>query len=575
MEAYRAYLVAIAGQPETSPEVLKSDKQIKKYASAISVLSTAENLTESFDEGVAEYRNLISNPSVLIVDKAKYGMASHQYESLRRLCESIEKSYSQVAADFPSDRVSPARNNDVRSAFRRLPSPDTVLKNELCRNPSETNIDNYIAFSGVTAKNAKVLRSDFSAWKKCKNGGIADCDEYLDDTSKKLFREEVQRRREKLLNEGYVEFDENLWSNTDKNSKQSLMSYLAAENNGVKNHGQEAERLIAGIEAYEKARETEASGYASVDKSSAESIRSYLRSHPETVYSKELYRDLDEVIWASTDKTDKRSLEKYLNSRELETRQHKLGAWGYLAVINGRRLSSEKNWSKALKEFQNAEHWSKYSGEEVFTARDIKLYDKAKSKTAKEAAKAKSKTAKEAAKATSKTAKAEYRAVAGYPVQILVGGRLDVCIPDKNLDLAYLDKYGTEKKFQGCMGYVLDVGLKFGRNDRLVNFEAGCDFGYYGYGETIHDGETLSIPGLKEFEIYPNGQLKFNFCRNAGFALTAGVGGGYRVSSGLPCVQTSFGVAGSKVYNIYAMAIVPVMSPVHWCLGLGFNIYFL
>ena len=564
LEAYRAYLIAISGKSESSPEVLKVDKRINKVSSAVSALQKADALFKSMNSGAAEYRSMIARPSELITNRTRYDSALKKYNTLSSLSASVKKLYSQVVSDFPSDRSSSAKLREARSVFNRIQSPASVLKQELFRAPSEENLNNYITFCGISGKNAKILREDVSSWKACLGGDISDCDRYLSNSANKLFRDEVKKMRDELVHDGLVKFDDNLWANTDKRSKQSLNAYLAAENNGVKNHSSEAERLIADIEAYELARAEEASEYAAVDKTSADAIRTYLNSHRQTVYSDELYHDLDEAVWASTDKTDDKSLMNYINSPELKSRYHENAAYSYWNAIQGRKYVSQKNWSQAAGAFESAECFAERAGIDVLTERDRKQYAKALSKVAD----AKARAARNEKRRSFFSGLAYNDRETGYPVQILTGMRYDCTVLDEKF-CTYIDNYGQEKQLEAVNALTLNVGLKFGRNDKRVNVETNCDFIF-----SFIPQDALVL-GVSKIEIYPNAQLKFNFFREHGFAVTAGIGAGYKVYARQTCVQGTLGISGSKWYNLYGILSVPVVSPVHAGVGFGFNVYFL
>lgn len=571
LEAYRAYLIAISGKSESSPEVLKVDKRINKVSSAISALQKADALMKSLDSGASEYRSMITKPSELIVSRLKYDSAQKKYNSLSSLSASVTELYSQVLSDFPSDRSSSAKLREASSFFNRIQSPSSVIKRELLRAPSEGNLNNYIAFCGISEKNARILRDDFNSWKACRGGELSNCDRYLSNSSNKLFRDEVKKIREELVHDGLVKFDDNLWANTDKQSKQSLNAYILAENNGVKNHSADAERLIAGIEEYERARAEEASAYEALDKASSDAIRSYLHAHPQTVYSDELYRDLDEAVWASTDKADEESLMAYINSSELKSRSHEKAAYSLWNAVRGRKYASQKNWELAAGAFESAEYFAERAEIEVLTEADKKLYAKALSKV--EGAKAKAARAEKRAGAAV-NARSFFSGLAyndretGYPIQLLVGMRYDCMIVDSEYE-TYMDAYGQEQQLGAVNALTLNAGLKFGRNDKLVNVEANCDFGFN------FTPQDATISGIRKIEIYPNAMLKFNLFRDPGFAVTTGIGGGYKIYARQPCVHGTLGISGSKWYNFYGILSMPVVAPIHTCLGLGFNIYFL
>lgn len=553
LEAYRAYLVAIVGKEETSPEVLKTDKKINRIASALASVQRAEALVQSFNSTKKEYVSMLSNSSGLLSDKKKYDAAMKKYETAGNTIKSAEDIYKQLVSDYPSDKSSASRIRELGALSRSLRSPSSVIRQELLRNPTRSNVDNYILFCGLSSKSAGTLRNDVNSYLACRDGGIPACMAYLSNPENKMFREEVGQMRDDLAHEELIKADENLWNKTDRTSRASLMAYMDAGNGDVKNHRGEAEKLIAEIDAYERARQDEAAYYAAVDKSSPDAIRAYLLRTPKTVYSNELYKDLDEVVWAAVDKRNILSLRAYCADSSLKTKSHVQEARGYECLIQGRTLASQKRWSEACERFDMA-----VDRNVTFSDSDAKLYAKAVSKS-----KRTSSAAAAGGSRNSIMSKNSY----GFPIQALVGIRLDYVNLDRNLEVKFVDNEGKESRVTSALA--LNAGLKLGRNNKLLNFEAGCDFIItYLYSEN-------DVPGVRKTEIYPNGQLKFNFMRDKAVSLNAGLGGGYKIYSAQPCVHGTVGLTSSKWYNVYGIVYVPVVSPVNVSVGFGVNIYFL
>lgn len=484
LEAYKAFLLINKGLDADDKEVLTIDRQIYRANSSKTKMSRANSAFDTFKTQAESYCAENAEDMKLPVDT---------YESLASQAKSIVSYYKSLTSVFPKDKYSSGR---IKETDRLLAEAKDQCKEALLaavrKNPSEGNINTYIAFVGTKDSGAASVKADVASWNSLKTKGEEGYHAYLGDEANTLFREQANAALEEIERErtaAKTKIDNQLWANTVKTSKTSLQAYLDnTEAGDVKNFKSEAESLIASINAYEKGREEEKAVYLAINKNSKSSIEAYLDANPKSTYSKELN--------------------------------------AYLSLIEARTAAKAGQYKLAVENFEAAQ------GVVEFSESDSKLY----------------------AKSVKRSSSGAY---AGLPGSQSTGNAVQVIGGLQLLLTGGLSEEKTSSDSEDeLFGGAAYLGLKFGSNSNVVNFEAACKAEYN---------------SVTDFEVYPFCLLRFNFMNSdSGFNL--GVGGGYRIMEGVPSGEIRLGWANSGKMNWHVNATIPFGGEFSWAAGIGFTV---
>lgn len=622
LEAYKAYLMT-EGVKENSPEILRLSKTIMQAGSCRTAIADANRSYASLKSAASEYMVKVRSLNLHTSDGTQFSDVRKRYQRINALSKSVKGQYSAISAAFPTDTYSSGRVQSATDIYGKLDSPESVLESLFIEEASEQAMNNYLAILKPDASTAQKIRSDYAAWYNCnKARTLASCDYYLrSDFS--LFKKNVEELRIAVVDEQNHRKDEENWRAVDRTSKQSILAYLKADTGNVKQYANLAKEIYAVLEAREAAQAEAREEWERVNKNDKYELRAYLKAHPNSGFSDEINNRLEGIAWEETDKCSIESLRLFKSNWPKSSHCEEVDA--YLCLIGGRYKLSVSKYREAYSLYIKAAEVLTLSAEdsqnfirlkEIETKRieeekEMNLFSRWNSTrtmdnaqaytseypvgkytdTVRDWIRSEEKRLRQEQEYREKCSKMECRMGISYSFERYSEAHQNASYEGyyKFLKEYRRSEFGSGFQITAGAGAMLYswgkedsanaigsafggvVGIKIGRNDVPINFQAGCEFNYLITRFKIED-ETFTGSG---WDYSPYALLRFNM-PGKGHYVHFSVGGGYGFTTNIGYGQVSLGWSPKKWFDLdfYIKAGYPNQE-LYTCYGvqLLFNIF--
>lgn len=619
LEAYKAYLMT-EGVKENSPEILRLSKTIMQAGSCRTAIADANRSYASLKSAASEYMVKVRSLNLHTSDGTQFSDVRKRYQRINALSKSVKEQYSAISAVFPTDTYSSGRVQSATDIYGKLDSPESVLESLFIDVASEQTLNNYLAILAPDASTAQKIRDDYAAWDNCcKTRTLTSCDSYL-NSGYHLFKKNVERLRVVVVDEQNRRKDEENWRAVDRTSKRSLLAYLNADTGNIKQYAKLAKEIYAALEARDVAQAAEREEWERVNKNDKHELSTYLKAHPNSGFSDEINNRLESIAWLETDKNNGESLRAFKS--EWPNSSHCKEVDAYLCLIGGRyKMSASKYYDAyclykkasevlvlSAEDSQNFSRLKDIEAKRIEDKKEMDLYSNWNSMKTMENAQAyidkypvgkysetvrnwirsEEKRLVREEEYREKCSKLERRMAVSYSFdrysqahqnasyegyykflkeyrrsefgsgfQITVGAS------------AMIHSLGKDKIIGSGFGGIL--GIKIGRNDVPINFQAGCEINYMTSRIKVDD-ETFTSSGV---DYSPYALIRFNM-PGKGHNVHLSFGGGYGFTTNIGYGQVSLGWSPKKWFDLdfYIKAGYPNQE-LYTCYGIQllFNIF--